>query len=69
MQTYVADKVLNYGLIVAKASNKNEAMHLIMREFPDIFDIVCYDDLCESKYCLWRQLRELQDNEVVYRGL
>ena len=56
MHTYVADKVLNYGLIVAKANNKNEAMHLIMKEFPMFYKKCNVDESCELEYCLQHRL-------------
>ena len=59
------------GLIVVKAKDKEEAIKIIMKEFPT-YDFV-YDSFydkncnCEDNVSYVRcKLRELKDNELVY---
>jgi antirestriction protein len=68
MKTFVAEEVLSdwtSGMIVVKAIDINQAMDLIIAEFP-MFYKKCDMESCELEYCLQHRLRELKDNEIAY---
>lgn len=69
MKTFIAEEVLRdwtSGMIVVKAIDINQAMDLIIAEFPMFYKKCNVDEPCELEYCLQHRLRELQDNELVY---